>query len=44
MVQRISNMNDIALVTASFGGIDGIKPLPAHEGIDAFLKKRKPNW
>jgi len=29
-------MSDIALVTANFGGIDDIKALPAHEGVDAF--------
>jgi hypothetical protein len=26
----------IALVTAMFGGIDDLKPLPEHSGIDAF--------
>jgi len=28
--------NEIALVTANFGGIDDFKALPPHEGIDAF--------
>jgi hypothetical protein len=26
----------VALVTACFGGIDAVKPLPPHDGIDAF--------
>ena len=30
-------MNKIAFVTASFGGVDCIKPLPPHGGIDAIL-------
>ena len=30
-------MNDIALISASFGGIDDIKLMPNHEGIDAFM-------
>lgn len=29
-------MNEIALITANFGGIDTVKPLPPHDGIDAF--------
>jgi hypothetical protein len=29
-------VNDLALVTANFGGIDDPKPLPEHAGIDAF--------
>jgi hypothetical protein len=29
-------MSEIALVTANFGGIDDIKTLPQHDGIDAF--------
>jgi len=29
--------NDIALVSASFGGVDEIKTLPFHDGIDAFF-------
>ena len=29
-------MEKIAFVSATFGGIDSIKPLPAHSGIDAF--------
>ena len=28
--------NSIALVTASFGGIDEVKPIPDHHGIEAF--------
>lgn len=28
---------DIALVSASFGGIDELKPLPPHPGVDAFF-------
>jgi hypothetical protein len=28
--------NDIALVTANFGGIDDLKPLPPHSGMDTF--------
>lgn len=35
--------NEIALVTANFGGIDAVKPLPAHEGIDAFYYIDQPN-
>ena len=29
-------MNKIALITANFGGIDLLKPLPEHAGIDCF--------
>ena len=29
-------MNDVALVTANFGEIDDLKPLPRHDGVDAF--------
>jgi hypothetical protein len=29
-------MNEIALVAASFGGIDDLKSLPRHDGIDAY--------
>ncbi|MGA2731127.1 MAG: hypothetical protein ABSG35_00775 [Syntrophobacteraceae bacterium] len=31
-----ATQSEIALVTANFGGIDDVKPLPAHDGIDAF--------
>jgi len=31
-----SRRGRIALITANFGGIDGLKVLPSHEGIDAF--------
>jgi hypothetical protein len=34
--RRTHGRNRIALVTANFGGIDDLKPLPAHDGIDAF--------
>src|SRR4051812_42863245 len=33
---RKSSVDKIALVTANFGGIDDLKPLPPHDGIDAF--------
>lgn len=29
-------MNEVALVTANFGGIDELKALPDHDGVDAF--------
>lgn len=32
----VTAMNEIALITANFGGIDAVKPLPPHDGIDAF--------
>lgn len=35
--------NEIALVTANFGGIDEVRPLPAHEGIDAFYYIDQPS-
>ena len=37
ILRKLTNAHDgIALVTANFGGIDDIKPLPPHSGIDAF--------
>jgi hypothetical protein len=29
-------MNEVGLVTANFGGVDELRALPEHEGIDAF--------
>ncbi len=43
-------MNDIALVTATFGGTDAVKVLPRRKGIDAFFytdeetKARTSRW
>jgi len=34
--QRSQPGMQIALVTANFGGIDDLKPLPPHPGIDAY--------
>ena len=35
-------MNKIAFVTSNFGGVDRVKPLPAHPGIDAILYTDMP--
>jgi len=35
-------LNKIALVTSNFGGVDRVKPLPTHPGIDAILYTDMP--
>lgn len=37
-------MEKIAFVSAAFGGIDSIKPLPTHHGIDAFCYVDEPAY
>ena len=36
LVRRFAPRSDIGLITANFGGIDTIKPLPSRSGTDAF--------